>query len=126
VYPVLALIHALEYCYLIINIIFLERYSFDSISSLLVLWMNNLGTCYYPIEYCGRGLCRAVDIISWLHFYKFDIYLYWCHDCERIVPVTVQVSEFSNGNDAWSEQGTDDGSFGATHASKLSCRVSAG
>jgi hypothetical protein len=39
---------------LIVVIILLERYSVDSIVSLfIVLWINNLSTCYYPIGYCG-------------------------------------------------------------------------
>jgi hypothetical protein len=38
-----------------------------------------------------QGSCKAMDIISWIHFYNFVIYPYWCHDCDRIVPVTVQV-----------------------------------
>ena len=57
------LIHALDYCYLIVAIIFLERHSFDSISSLLIiLWMNNLSAC------CIRWDIGAHDSGSWCYW----------------------------------------------------------
>jgi hypothetical protein len=38
-----------------------------------------------------QGSRRAVDIISWFHFYKLVIYPVLASRFERIVPVTVQV-----------------------------------
>jgi hypothetical protein len=150
---VLVLLHALDYCDIIVAIIFLERHSFDSISSLLIiLWMSNLNTCYL-MGYCTwfwimvllerlwcSQFCRGSCVELWLWYLgssSIIIYLSKYHILFSVLVSRLRtyctghgsgmgLSEFSNGSDAWSEQGTGDGSLGATRASKSSCRVSTG